>query len=137
MPGTLEAVVNQSFSTVVSSASGASNSDAKLFVGSAAYGGTAPVVALTPSSTTTWSVTFTPNVTGLYTFYCFGQVQFQVQVVAKSMYTTLKLLEDEALGSWTWDKTTGLLTLLGTTGATIATFTVLDSLVSGSRERLS
>lgn len=44
-------------------------------------------------------------------------------------------LHAEALGSWTWDKRTGILTMLDTHGLEVATFTVADTPDGASRER--
>jgi len=133
----IEAVLNQPFTTVVTSAPGASASDAALFLNGSAYTGPAPIVTQISGSSNTWSVTFTPTSTGILSFRCFGEICFRVPVVQKSLYVTAKNLEDEALGSWSWNKTTGVLTLLRQDGSAFTSFNVADTSVSGSRERIN
>jgi hypothetical protein len=82
-------------------------------------------------------VTFTPNATGLYSVFAFGKIQFQVKSVIKTSLQMITNIEDEALGSWAWDKATNVLTIYRQDGTTMATHTALDSLVSASRERVS
>lgn len=82
-------------------------------------------------------MTFTPNATGVWSIYAFAGMQFKVRVVAKSLYTFLANVEDEALGSWSWDKETGVLTVLRQDGTVLATHNVVDTLVASSRERVS
>ncbi len=81
--------------------------------------------------------TFTPTVTGVYTLFVNGSVQATVNVVAKTSQAMLVEVLDEALGSWTWNKSTGVLTLLKQNGGTLATFDVVDNTVTSSRERTS
>ena len=78
--------------------------------------------------------TFTPTATGLYTLYAGGAVQATIDVVTKSAYDFLLNLEDEALGSWQWDKTAGTLTLVRQGGSSFATYTIVDNLTEASRE---
>lgn len=80
--------------------------------------------------------TFTPGGTGLYTLYGDGQVLATIDVVTRTSFSYLQNLEDESLGSWQWNKTTGELTLLRQNGTQLAVFNVVDSLVAGSRERI-
>jgi hypothetical protein len=79
--------------------------------------------------------TFTPTVTGLYTFFIERQIQGVYKVVVKSAYTFLQNIEDEAIGSWSWDKNTGVLTFTRQDGTTMAGFAVVDTLVTASRQR--
>jgi hypothetical protein len=95
--------------------------------------GLSPVV-LQVGSTNCWTVTFTPVSTGVYTIYGFGIVQARVQASTKSLYTYLANTEDVALGSWSWDKTTGALTLLRQNGTSLATFTIADTATLASRQ---
>lgn len=79
-------------------------------------------------------VTFTPTTTGVYTLFVNGQIQATIEVVTKTLQTLATDLLDEALGSWTWNKTTGVLTLLRQSGSQLATYTVVDNSTTASRE---
>lgn len=81
--------------------------------------------------------TFTPVATGIYTLFVNGTVQASVNVVTKTSQTMLTELLDEALGSWNWNKVTGILTLLKQTGGTLAVYDVVDNSTTASRERTS
>lgn len=82
-------------------------------------------------------ILFTPISTGLYTVFAFGEVQGMVDVVSRTADSYLRNLEDEALGSWVWDKTTGSLEMIRQDGTTLAKYAVTDSLTESSRERTS
>jgi hypothetical protein len=82
-----------------------------------------------------YSFTFTLSQTGSYVMYAYGDIQAQIQVVTKSMFTFLQNIEDEALGSWQWDKVAGTLVMLRQDGTNLANFTVVDSLTEANRER--
>lgn len=130
-----ELIINTPVSFVVSGPSGTPLTDHVLY-----KDGTASGLSLTVSqigATNAWKVTFTPNTTGMYSLYAFGTIQFNAQCSAKSLYAYLLNIEDEALGSWTWNKNTGVLTILRQTGATLATHDVVDNLTTASRERVS
>lgn len=101
-------------------------------------------VALSPQPTVTYSevgggfynLSFTPTQTGTY------QVLIQGQVIRFSCVTTLsqsflQTIEDSTLGSWNWNKSTGVLTLYTSTGTTLATYNVADSVSTASRARVS
>jgi hypothetical protein len=81
--------------------------------------------------------TFTPTVTGQYTIFIEGKIQAEINVVQKTSQTFLQALEDEAIGSWVWDKTAGTLQLLRQDGSVLAGFDVVDNLTTASRERTS
>jgi hypothetical protein len=66
-----------------------------------------------------------------------GQIFGYVDVVSRSLDSYLKNIEDEALGSWTWDKQAGTLTMLKQDGTQLAIFNVVDNLTTASRERVS
>ncbi len=82
-----------------------------------------------------YTITFTPTSTGIYTVFIQGLVQATVNVVTKTSQAMLSELLDEALGSWNWNKTTGVLTLLKQTGGTLAVYDVVDNQTTASRER--
>ncbi len=79
---------------------------------------------------------FTPTTTGTYYLFSDGIIQASIDVNSKSIRSYLVNIEDEALGSWTWDKTTGALTMLKQDGGTLANFEVVDTLTESSRERI-
>lgn len=81
--------------------------------------------------------TFTPTTTGKYALYIEKFVQGAVNIVTKSLYTFIQNLEDEALGSWSWDKNTGILQFMRQDGSTMAGFAVVDNLTTASRARTS
>ena len=84
-----------------------------------------------------YNFTFTPTTTGTYILYAFGAIQGVVKVVTQSLYTITKNIQDEAIGSWQWDKVGGVLTMLRQDGTTLATYAVVDNLTTSSRERTS
>jgi hypothetical protein len=127
-----EILIGSPFTTVVSGGVGITPSDAKLFLAGTQV--SAPVFTQIGTSTC-WQVTFTPSASGVYTLHVFGAVQFRVEAVTKLSQDYLKNVEDEALGSWLWDKALGTLTLLRQNGSTLATYTVVDSLSTSSREK--
>ena len=51
------------------------------------------------------------------------------------LQNTSDLIKAEALGSWSWDKVTGLVTMLDPGGNQVAIFEVTDTAISASRER--
>jgi hypothetical protein len=89
------------------------------------------------SSAPLYNFTFTPNTTGLYLLYAFGTIQGVIKVVTQSLYTITKSIQDEALGSWQWDKVAGTLIMLKQDSTTLAQFAVTDNLTMSSRERTS
>lgn len=132
----LEVAINTPFITVVAGPDAiTAPGDSALYL-DGAPSGIAPNY-VRQGSTQFLSVTFTPTSTGLYTLYAFGQIQFRVQCVPQLSYSIVTNLQDEALGSWSWDKSTGILTLYRQGGSVFATFNAQDTLTSASRERIS
>lgn len=74
--------------------------------------------------------------TGTYTAYLGDSIAASVLVKERSTDSYLSNLEDAALGSWSWNKETAMLTLYRTTGGVLATYTMSDSSTLSSRERL-
>lgn len=99
---------------------------------------TTPAVTFSVVSSTIplYNFTFTPTTTGMYILYAFGAIQGVIHVVTQSLYTLCQNIEDEAIGSWQWDKVAGTLTMLRQNGATLATYAVIDNLTTSSRELL-
>jgi len=129
----LEAILNTPFVTTVTGVG--SLTDVVVYKDGVLSGLTPVVVQI--GTSTAWSVSFTPASTGVYSVYAFGAIQYRVKAVTKSLYDFLKNVEDEALGSWSWNKSTGVLTVLRQDGTPLATHNVLDNLTAASRERVS
>lgn len=77
-----------------------------------------------------------PATTGNYALFIEGVLVSEFKVVLNTTQELLRDLQDQALGSWTWDKTTGQLILLRQDSTQLATFQVIDTLESASRERV-
>lgn len=98
---------------------------------------------ITPSPTYTeigggvYTINFTPASTGELTIFLEGQIQIRAQVVTKTLAKALAEVSDEALGSWSWNKSTGVLTLYKSDSTTLATYNVVDTVTTASRERVS
>lgn len=73
--------------------------------------------------------------TGGYTLFVNGQVQDKFEIVSKTSYAIISDIIDESLGSWNWNKTSGVLTLYRQNGSQMATFDVVDNSTVASRER--
>lgn len=131
----LEAVMGQTFTTVVSAPAGFTTAADMVLYRAGAASGITPTAAQI-GSTNAWSVSFTPNATGVYSLYVFGGVQLRVNVVLKASTDLLRDLSDEALGSWSWNKQTGVLSLVRQDGTALASFTMTDNLTVSSRERV-
>lgn len=84
-----------------------------------------------------YSVVFTPTAIGNYYIKYAGAILAHIQVAAQDVLSIVKNIEDESLGSWSWDKVTGILTLLRQTGVTMATYAVVDTTLISSRNRLT
>lgn len=130
-----ESIINTVVTTVIANPGSSPLSDAALYLNGATS--SQSVTAVRVGSTSLWTVSFTPNATGLWTLFGFGTVQFRTKTVAKSLYDFLNNIEDESLGSWSWDKTAGTLTMLRQDGTLMATYDVVDGLETSSRERVS
>jgi len=59
-----------------------------------------------------------------------------IDAVIRTPSDMIKNLEDESLGSWIWDKTAGTLSMVRQDGTSLANFTVIESLLTASRERV-
>jgi hypothetical protein len=84
-----------------------------------------------------YSLIFSPTSVGNYYITYKGIVTVHVTVAAQDLLAVLKNVEDEALGSWSWDKAAGTLTLLRQTGTTMATYSVTDTITLSNRNRLT
>ena len=106
----------------------------RVYSGSTLVALTTTVQSLSPVGPTL--VKFTPNSTGRYTVALqTGELLGVVDVVARTLQSYARNIEDEALGSWQWNRTSGTLQLLRQDGSVLANFTVTDTLTDSSRER--
>lgn len=97
-----------------------------LVVTFSSFGSTGPSVAR-----------FTPSTTGLHSLVLSdGTVAAHVEVNTRTQLSYLKNIEDEALGSWVWNRVDGTLQLLRQDGSALADFAVVDTQTESSRERL-
>lgn len=83
-----------------------------------------------------YTVNFTPTSTGRWTVFV-GDKTYSLDVVSRTLQNALGDVLDECLGSWAWNKATGLLTLFRGDGSTLATYDVADTPDGASRERLT
>jgi hypothetical protein len=95
-----------------------------------------PVITYTEIGLGLYVASFTPTSTGNLILFIEGKIIEDIEIVTRTNATILQNLEEEALGSWTWDKTLGKLTLIKANGTTLASFNVVDTLVTASRERI-
>lgn len=101
------------------------------------------VTTLAPPATYTeigggvYTMNFTPSATGRLKIFIEGQVQIDAEIVTKTLAGTLKELSDEALGSWSWNKTTGVLTLYKSDASVMSTYNIVDTVSIASRERIT
>jgi hypothetical protein len=84
-----------------------------------------------------YTINFTPAATGEWTIFLEGQIQAKFTVVTRTMASIVADIWDESIGSWAWDKNTGVLTVLRGDGSTLATYNVVDTISAASRERLT
>lgn len=83
-----------------------------------------------------YTINFTPTSVGNLSIFVEGVLLPSIEVVSRSTSSILQNLEDESLGSWTWDKVTGKLEVLRQNGSSLAKFNVVDNISNASRERL-
>lgn len=100
------------------------------------------LTALTVAFTSVGSVgpstaKFTPVTTGLHTLVMLdGTVVANVDVVTRTLQSYLRNVEDEALGSWVWNRADGTLQMLRQDGSVLANFAAVDTQTESSRERI-
>jgi len=85
-------------------------------------------------STGIYVVSYTPLATGSYYFHVNASIFASVQVLTRTDISYLQNIEDEALGSWTWNKQSGVLNLLRQDGTPLTNYTVVETLTEASRE---
>lgn len=99
---------------------------------------TSPSISVTTSAIAgIYTVTYTPATTGRGVIIFEGEIVAHIEVVTKSIYSFLKNIEDESMGSWTWNKQDGKLAMIRQDGTPLADFDVVETLTVASRERTS
>lgn len=83
-----------------------------------------------------YTVNFVAAATGKWTVFVGGKT-YDLEVVSKTLQNVLGDVFDAGLGSWHWNKSTGLLTLYRGDGSVMATYNVVDTVQEASRERIS
>lgn len=84
-----------------------------------------------------YTIHFTPTASGELSLFIEHILYPAIEVVSVTNTVILQNIVDESLGSWTWDKVSGVLTLIRQSGTTMATFNVVDTISNASRERIS
>lgn len=74
-----------------------------------------------------YSVTFTPAETGQFDVVVDGVVVASIEVVTRSVFSFLQNLEDQALGSWEWNKSTKEMSLFRQDGTLLGSYTADDT----------
>lgn len=96
-----------------------------------------PTPTYTEIGSGVYTLNFTPSSTGRLIIFLEGRVQVDVEIVTKTLAGALRDISDESLGSWSWNKVSGLLTLYKSDSSVLATYNVVDTLDTASRERVS
>lgn len=84
-----------------------------------------------------YTMTFTPTTTGTLSIFIQGVLLPQIDIVSRTLAQQLQDISDEAIGSWTWDKTTGILQLYRLDGTSFHSYNVVDTLSNASKELIS
>lgn len=80
--------------------------------------------------------TLTPTSTGRYVLFLDGSIIAEFEVVTKTIYSFLQNIEDEAIGSWAWDKQLNKLKMIRQDGTVLAEYDVVENMSIASRERI-
>lgn len=81
-----------------------------------------------------YSLIFTPNSAGLWFIIIGGEIVFSFEVVSKLSSDILLDVLDVSIGSWSWDKSLGTLTLHRVDGSTLSEYNIIDTNLISSRE---
>lgn len=84
-------------------------------------------VTVTSVNVTIGVVSFTPTVTGFYDVFVDSVHVGSVEIVTRSIFEILNNLEDEALGSWEWNKSTKEMKLFRRDGTELLVYTADDT----------
>lgn len=82
-----------------------------------------------------YTISFTPDSTGVYCIFIQGEIACSINVTDTDLHASLANIEDQALGSWSWDKVKGTMTMYRQNGTVLASYLVKDSLTAASRDR--
>lgn len=74
-----------------------------------------------------YSVSFTPAETGQFDILVDNVLIASYEVVTRSVFSFLQNLEDQALGSWEWNKSTKEMSLFRLDGTLLASYTADDT----------
>lgn len=96
-----------------------------------------PTIALSEPMPGVYTLKYTPSSTGKKAIIFDGKVLVTLDVVTKSVFSFLRNIEDECLGSWSWDKQLGKLQMIRQDGTSLANFDITETLILASRERTS
>lgn len=100
--------------------------------------GRPPVSTPTPTVTEVsggyYYLTIQPNQSGRWDIFYDGKLVYSFLVVTKLTSEFMSRIEDALLGSWSWDKQTGVLTLYTQTGDPLGTYSMVDSQSTSSRQ---
>lgn len=95
-----------------------------------------PTVTYSEIANGLYQLHYTPTSTGIYEVFIEGNIYY-FEVVSKTINTILQDIFDGVLGSWQWNKLTGLLTAIRTNGSTLATYNIQDTPDAASKEKVS
>lgn len=85
-----------------------------------------PVINLVTG--TVYSIAFTPSSTGVYDVIVDNEIIATFEIVGRSVFDFLQNIEDEALGSWEWNKTSKVMTLFRQDGSELVRYNTDDTL---------
>lgn len=83
-----------------------------------------------------YTINFTPVVSGLLSIFIEQTLIRDIEIVNRTNTVILQNLEDDTLGSWTWDKALGTLNVIRQDGTPLANFKVIETTSNASRERI-
>jgi hypothetical protein len=83
-----------------------------------------------------YTINFTPVVSGLLSIFIEQTLIRDIEIVNRTNTAILQNLEDDTLGSWTWDKALGTLNVIRQDGTPLANFKVIETTSNASRERI-
>lgn len=94
------------------------------------------IVVQATDSNNVFFLKHSPTSTGKYTYIVNGEIKAVVDIAPKSVFSFLGSIEDALLGSWIWDKKTGVITYYKQDGDVLCQYDVRDSLIQSSREKI-
>lgn len=96
----------------------------------------APTLTITEFGTTgVYNVAYSSSATGKVSIHINGEIVAFIEVLTKSIYSSIRNIEDESTGSWIWDKVLGTLTMIRQDGSTLSTYAVVENTLTASREK--